>query len=48
MPSRDAAEALLVGRVDVDAVAPGAYRLDAVVAFAEIEFGAGESFARIA
>ena len=41
----DAAEALHVGFVDVDAVAPWADRLDAVVALAEIEFGIGERLA---
>ena len=44
---RDAAEALLVGRVHVNAIAPGADRLDAIVALAEIEFGAGERLARM-
>src|SRR5262245_49301531 len=41
----DAAEAALVGRVDVDAVAPGADGLHAIVAFAEVEF---RSFQRLA
>src|SRR5262249_32839137 len=44
-PQHDAAEAGLVWRMNVDAVAPGADRLHAVVAFAEVEF---RSFQRLA
>src|SRR6516165_7222155 len=44
-PQHDAAEAGLVRRMNVDAVAPGADRLHAVVAFAEVEF---RSFQRLA
>src|SRR6266404_4416295 len=44
-PQHDAAEAGLVWRMNVDAVAPGADGLDAVVAFAEVEF---RSFQRLA
>ena len=43
----DAAEAVGVRRVHVDAVAPGADGLDAVVAFAEVELGALERLAHL-
>jgi hypothetical protein len=44
-PKLDPAKARLVGRVHMDAVAPRTHRLDAIVAFAEVELGPSERFA---
>ena len=41
----NAAKTLRVGRMHVDAVAPRANRLDAIVAFAEVELAPGQRFA---
>src|SRR6266851_520162 len=43
----DASEAALVRRMNVDAIAPGTHGLDAIIAFAESEFGSFQRFSHL-